>query len=94
MSLSLEQREQAAIKELEAIQAEKDRLAGLTAEQRLAEQLHNQLCHRAHEDMCGWYYEKDWSGWTHARYLTAAQSMLAITDEGRVLAVLQAARGL
>lgn len=38
----------------------------------LAVQFHELMCHDNHTDGCGWYYEKDWTGWAHKRYLDRA----------------------
>ena len=46
----------------------------------LAEQLHDMLCTRNHEEDCGWYYEihnkkHNWDGNTHSRWITKAQRL-------------------
>lgn len=45
---------------------------------KLALAWHEYQCHQDHMDRCSWEYEKDWSGWTHKRYLDGVEK--ACTD--------------
>lgn len=70
------------IKELETkiqeLKTEKKRLALMPENQRLAEAIHSKQCHFAHEDQCGWYYEKwDSPSYSKNEYLKKANAMLA-----------------
>lgn len=84
--------------ELKAKQAEIEqeitRLQGLSPDERLAELLHEKLCHHNHIDGCGWYYEIDdpkvWIQHAHKRYLDQARRILAITSANIAIKVIEA----
>jgi hypothetical protein len=68
--------------ELEKLEAEKQGYDSLSAEKKLAIELHKQLCHWNHTDGCGWMYHSDYDPrtWTadgtHADYLRRAELLL------------------
>lgn len=54
---------------------------------KFADQLHGKMCTWNHTDGCGWFYEfvgkeHDWSGNTHARYLTKAKNIFSRLENG------------
>ncbi len=54
--------------------------------ERVAEAMHATYCHFEHTETCGWYYEKTWTDWTHARYLERAKEIFAaIPDVDRIM---------
>src|SRR6478609_3883476 len=65
--------------ELEDVREEAAKRAALPEDKQLAIELHELLCHWNHTDGCGWYYEKDWVGYAHERYLEKARGVLADT---------------
>lgn len=70
--------------------------AGLTEDQRLAEELHAMLCRWDHTEGCSWFYEvsgaqKGWDGgYSHVEYLKRAQKVLKVVDAETALKVLVA----
>lgn len=65
---------------------EESKLAKLTPEQRVAEQLHGMLCTWNHTDGCGWFYEftdgrSNWDGSAHGTYLKHAQKLIHQCNE-------------
>lgn len=75
--------------ELRKRKEEENRLSALTPERRLAEKLHERLCHWNHTDGCGWFYGS-WSNPcdTRKRWAAKAQAALQITDEETILRIL------
>lgn len=65
--------------ELEDVRAAAAEKAALPEDKQLAIELHELLCHWNHTDGCGWFYEKDWTGYAHERYLVKARAVLADT---------------
>lgn len=70
--------------ELEVMKAEllkeKERIESLSSEQQLAEYMHEKLCRWNHTDGCSWYYENDWHGDSHQKYLAAAARLYYIVN--------------
>jgi len=79
--------------ELKCREKEEARLAALPVEKRLAEKLHDLLCHWNHTDGCSWGYE-DWNNVGHARraYLKKARLALAVASEPVIIQILKAVR--
>lgn len=42
----------------------------------LAITLHDMLCNWNHTDGCSWFYEKEWTDYTHSKYLEKASRLL------------------
>lgn len=57
-------------KQLEETQKKIKELESLTESQRLAEFLHDIMCHWNHTDGCGWYYYS-WTKWNNSSMLQA-----------------------
>ena len=56
---------------------------------RVAEALHELLCHSNHVDQCSWEYESwDNLGSTRKRYLNMADALLEFTDCGTILDII------
>lgn len=72
--------------EIKRLSAEKNRLAALSPEAKLAEALHDTTCRWNHTDQCGWFYEihdsvVNWDGHSHSAYLTKARKLrLSLPD--------------
>lgn len=65
---------------------EESKLAKLTPEQRVAEQLHGMLCTWNHTDGCGWFWEvsdgrPNWDGNDHGTYLKQARKLIHNCNE-------------
>lgn len=82
-SIAVAKAEQAlAAAQAELIEAENSSHE-LTPPQILAIDLHSTLCHSDHTEACGWEYEikgrteHQWDRYTHERYLTKAEALLA-----------------
>jgi len=56
-----------------------------TPAQKLAEELHKELCGWNHTDGCGWYYENSWDEWTHEKYLKKAEELLELGVDIRTI---------
>jgi hypothetical protein len=82
----------AKTRELEAVRAEAAKNAALPADKQLALELHELLCRWNHTDGCSWFYEKDWVGYSHERYLEKARAVLADTkmDLASIVTVIHA----
>lgn len=60
---------------------------------RLAEDLHEKMCHWNHTDGCAWFYRKDdWNDSTHKEYLKKAKAILEFTDYDTAMKVVEIAR--
>ena len=69
--------------ELKNLENEKKRLESLSEDKKLAEILHNKLCHSNHTDGCSWEYEswdKSTISSTRDYYLEKAKKLLQITN--------------
>lgn len=77
--------------ELARVRAEMEKRAAMPEDQRLAVEIHESMCHQNHTDGCSWGYEKDWSGYTHKRYLAKAKNVLIKTglDFDTIAAVIR-----
>ena len=69
---------------------EEAKLALLTPEQRVAEQLHAMLCTWNHTDGCGWFWEissgrANWDGNAHGTYLKHAKKLIHKCNEKGIL---------
>ena len=65
---------------------EEAKLALLTPEQRVAEELHGMLCTWNHTDGCGWFWEfsdgrANWDGNAHETYLKHAKKLIHECNE-------------
>ena len=70
----------------------KERFENLPVEERLAILIHEKLCHRDHDDQCGWFYERDWNCYEHKKYQTAAWKLLEkYTTIGGVMLAIEKA---
>lgn len=67
---------------------EREILASLTPEQRVAESLHVRSCDRGHESVCGFYYE-EWShpGYEKKNYLEKARLLMVVLAGNEQLAL-------
>jgi hypothetical protein len=48
--------------------------------QKLAEFLHTENCTHNHADHCAWFYEKEWTAYTHNLWLHKAEQLLTFLD--------------
>lgn len=97
MTIELDKKIKDTRAELEKLEAEKQGYDSLSAEKKLAIELHKQLCHWNHTDGCGWMYESDydpraWARDTRADYLRRAQALLTLGwKPENILKVIQTA---
>jgi len=86
-------------KEKELTELKKDLLdfENLSADKKLATELHGLLCTFNHVDGCSWYYtanDGDWDGYARRRFLERAQAALQVEpDLKRIIAIVKAAMG-
>ena len=89
MGLSSYTKEELA-KEIKAREEEEKRLAALDPDIRVAERLHERLCHSNHTDACSWGYESwDKPGHARIRYLKKAKALLKVTNEKTLFEVIE-----
>ena len=68
--------------EIVKLKAQLVELDTMNPDQRLAERLHDTLCHWNHTDGCGWFYETDqpnlskWTMRNHSEYLGHARKLM------------------
>lgn len=75
-----------AIADLEAAE-------GKPIEIRLAEDLHEKMCHWDHTEGCYWFYRADdWNDSTHQEYLKKARGILEITDYETAMKIIEIAQ--
>lgn len=92
-------RKEALAFELAGLEKEEARILALSADARLAEELHTLKCHSNHTDQCGWFYEFDrgapnWNGWAHSEYLTKARKVMMVLPDMSVDDILKVAQAL
>jgi len=76
--------------EIKKLKKQKAEFEKLTPAHRLAELLHEKQCHFAHEDQCGWYYEKwDNPGYSRKEYLNKATAILNVVSYENAVKVIK-----
>lgn len=81
--------------ELERLEAEQKGFDSLPEDFRLAELLHEQMCHADHTEHCCWHYDswdkmRDGEFTARRVYLRKAQAILGVSDFGTAAKVMAA----
>lgn len=77
--------------ELEKLQQQRKNTIEAPEDERLADFLHEKLCHWNHTDGCSWHYETadGWNGQAHIKYLKKARRMLQISDYDSIVKIIK-----
>ena len=74
----LNRKKQELEKEMRKLDKDIERISNLDDPKALATFIHDATCHHDHTEACGWFYEKEWTGYTKKRYLEKANKLLKL----------------